>query len=72
TRLALEAGAAELNSFEHGVYFVRLAPLESVEAIVPTVAGALSFSFYEGGEPRQQLLDYLREKNKLLIMDNFE
>jgi predicted ATPase len=72
TRLALEAGAAELNSFEHGVYFVPLAPLESVEAIVPTVAEALSFSFYEGEEPIQQLLDYLREKSKLLIMDNFE
>jgi serine/threonine protein kinase/tetratricopeptide (TPR) repeat protein len=72
TRLALEAGAAQLNNFQHGVYFVSLAPLQSAEAIVPTVAGALGFSFYEGGKPRQQLLDYLREKNKLLIMDNFE
>jgi predicted ATPase/predicted Ser/Thr protein kinase len=72
TRLALEAGAAQLGNFQHGVYFVSLAPLDSVEAIVPTTAGALGFSFYEGGEPRQQLLDYLREKNKLLIMDNFE
>ncbi|HSR31205.1 MAG TPA: protein kinase [Anaerolineae bacterium] len=72
TRLALEAGAAQLGSFEHGVYFVSLAPLESVEAIVPTTAEALGFSFYEGGEPRQQLLAYLREKSKLLIMDNFE
>ena len=24
------------------------------------------------GEPGQQLLDYLREKSKLLVMDNFE
>ena len=72
TRLALEAGAAQLNNFERGVCFVSLAPLDSVQAIVPTVAEALSFSFYEGGEPRQQLLDYLREKSKLLIMDNFE
>jgi predicted ATPase/predicted Ser/Thr protein kinase len=72
TRLALEAGAAQLGNFERGVYFVPLAPLDSPQAIVPAVAGALGFSFYEGGEPRQQLLDYLREKNKLLIMDNFE
>jgi predicted ATPase/predicted Ser/Thr protein kinase len=72
TRLALEAGAAEVDNFEHGVCFVPLAPLQSAEAIVPTVAEALGFSFYEGGEPWQQLLDYLREKNKLLIMDNFE
>jgi predicted ATPase/predicted Ser/Thr protein kinase len=72
TRLALEAGAAQLDNFERGVYFVSLAPLDSAQAIVPAVAGALGFSFYEGGEPRRQLLDYLREKNKLLIMDNFE
>jgi predicted ATPase len=72
TRLALEAGAAQLNNFERGVYFVSLAPLDAVEAIVPTVAEALGFSFYEGGEPRQQLLDYLHQKAVLLLMDNFE
>ena len=74
TRLAIEAGAVQLTDhhFTNGVYFVALAPLENTEAIVPTVASALGFSFYEGGEPRQQLLDYLREKSMLLIMDNFE
>jgi predicted ATPase/DNA-binding SARP family transcriptional activator len=78
TRLALEAAAARLDDFSHGVYFVSLAPLESVEAIVPTVAMALGLSFYAQapGHPqsqlRQQLLDYLRLKTMLLIMDNFE
>jgi len=78
TRLALEAGAAQMGNFERGVYFVSLAPLQSIEAIVPTVAEALGFSFYtdaEGGakaEPRQQLLDYLRQKRMLILMDNFE
>ncbi|MGD9100534.1 MAG: BTAD domain-containing putative transcriptional regulator [Anaerolineae bacterium] len=78
TRLAVEAGAAQVAAFENGAFFVRLAPLGSVEAIVPTVARALGFSFYasEGGarqvEPRQQLLDYVRQKSLLLIMDNFE
>jgi len=72
TRLALEAAAAQVDHFAHGVFFVSLAPLDSAEAIVPTVAGALGFSFYEGVEPRQQLLDYLRQKCMLLIMDNFE
>ena len=72
TRLALEAAAAQLDSFAHGVFFVSLAPLDSVEAIVPTVAEALGFRFYEEGEPQQQLLDYLCQKTMLLIMDNFE
>jgi len=72
TRLALEGGTAQLNNFKHGVYFVSLAPLESIEAIIPTTAQAIGFSFYESGDPRQQLLDYLGEKHMLLIMDNFE
>jgi hypothetical protein len=86
TRLALKAGEAQLDNFEHGVYFVSLAPLRSVEGIVPTVADALGFTMYaqpEGGplgatpgtavtSPRQQLVDYLRGKNLLLILDNFE
>jgi predicted ATPase/DNA-binding SARP family transcriptional activator len=72
TRLALEAAAAQLNLNEHGVFFVSLAPLRSAEGIVPTVADALGFSFYGGVEPRQQLLDYLRGKNLLLLMDNYE
>ncbi len=76
TRLALRA--AELASevqpprFEHGISFVRLGPLRSVDAIVPAVADAVNFRFYEGGEPKQQLLDYLKQKRMLLLMDNFE
>jgi predicted ATPase len=74
TRLALEAAVAQLdtNGYEHGVFFVSLAPLEDVDAIVPTVADALGFRFYGGGPPREQLLSYLRQKNLLLIIDNFE
>jgi len=72
TRLALEAAAAQMDHFAHGVFFVSLAPLQSVDSIVPAVAEALAFSFYKGGEPQQQLLDYVRQKTMLLIMDSFE
>jgi hypothetical protein len=72
TRLALEAGAAQLERYAHGVYFVSLAPLNSAESIVPTVADALGFTFYAGPEPQQQLLNYLRGKTMLLVMDNYE
>jgi predicted ATPase/DNA-binding SARP family transcriptional activator len=72
TRLALEAAAAQIDTFVHGVYFVSLASLQSVEAIVPTVAETIGFSFYKGGEAQQQLLDYLRQRTMLLIMDGFE
>jgi len=72
TRLALEAGSFQLNNFKHGLYFVSLAPLKSCEAMIPTIAQAIGFSFYEGGDPHRQLLDYLAEKQIMLILDNFE
>jgi predicted ATPase/DNA-binding SARP family transcriptional activator len=72
TRLALEVAQTQLEHFAHGVYFVRLAPLETPDAIVATIAEALHFTFYQGSPPEQQLRDYLRQKEVLLMMDNFE
>jgi serine/threonine protein kinase/tetratricopeptide (TPR) repeat protein len=72
SRLALAVAEAHLAHFADGVFFVPLASLDSPEAIVPTLAKALNFSFYEGGPPQQQLFDYLRQKTMLLILDNFE
>jgi predicted ATPase len=77
TRLAQEAAARQLERYSHGVYLVSLAPLRSAEAIVPTVADAIGFTFRAArGQaavaPRQQLLDYLRQKNTLLLFDNYE
>jgi DNA-binding SARP family transcriptional activator/predicted ATPase len=77
THLALVAAAALLTqdktaAFPDGGFFVPLAPLESVEAMVPAVAQCLGFNFYDEHEPRQQLLNYLRKKRLLLVLDNFE
>ena len=72
TRLALEAAAAQRHSFEHGVFFVPLAPLTSGDALVPAVANALDFTFHPSRTPEAQLLDYVRRKNLLLVMDNWE
>jgi predicted ATPase/DNA-binding SARP family transcriptional activator len=72
TRLALEAAAKQMDNFFHGIFFVPLASLQSADAIVPAIAQALGFSFYREGTPQQQLLDYLRQKNMLLVLDNFE
>ena len=72
TRLAVEIAAAQKQQFNHGVFLVSLAPLQSAEALVPTIAKALRFSFYENEPLEQQLLDYLRHKQLLLVLDNFE
>jgi predicted ATPase/DNA-binding SARP family transcriptional activator len=84
TRLALQTAAeilsgAQPDCYPDGVYLISLAALDSAEAMVPAVAGAIGFSFYaEPGRPQQpassrrQLLDYLRGKAMLLILDNVE
>ncbi len=78
SRLALEAAAAQLDlcpsRYPHGACYVPLAPVASDELVVPTIAAALGFSFHarEGDDPKQQLLNYLRGKQMLLVLDNFE
>jgi len=75
TRLALEAAGRELrkdSQFSDGIFFVSLAPLEAAEEIVSALATALDFHFQDSGNETEQLLSYLRNKQMLLVMDNFE
>lgn len=59
--------------FENGLYFVDLAPLTSADHILQAVGEAVDYAFQQDNrDPEQQLMDFLREKNMLLIMDNFE
>jgi predicted ATPase/transcriptional regulator with XRE-family HTH domain len=72
THLALAVAEVQLDAFLHGVYFVSLAPVSSADFLVSTVANALQFSFSGTADPKIQLLAHLREKNLLLVLDNFE
>lgn len=72
TRLALEVAQAQLRHFTDGVFLVSLAPLSSPEFIVSTISDAIGFVSYQGADPQQQLLEYVREKQMLLVLDNFE
>jgi len=72
TRLALRAAAELGASFRDGVCFVALAPLSSAEFVVPAIAGALGLTFTGPADPKAQLLAFLRAKDLLLLLDNFE
>ena len=72
TRLALSAAAQTLETFLDGVYFVSLAPVGEVGDIIPAVAEALRFAFFGQADPKDQLLDYLSQKQMLLVVDNLE
>jgi transcriptional regulator with XRE-family HTH domain len=72
TRLALEVASKHHGTFADGVHFVPLAPVSASEFIVPTIADAIGFAFFGPVEPQTQLLNYLREKQALLVLDNLE
>jgi predicted ATPase/DNA-binding SARP family transcriptional activator/Tfp pilus assembly protein PilF len=72
TRLAIQAAAEQRGSFSHGVYFVPCAAVSSPTALASSIADALRFSFYAAGDPQRQMLDFLRPKNLLLVVDNAE
>jgi predicted ATPase/DNA-binding CsgD family transcriptional regulator len=73
TRLGLAVAEAHLDRFADGVYMVPLAPLRAPEQIVTAIADATSFAFLEDERsPKQQVLDFLRHKHMLLVLDNFE
>lgn len=72
TRLSLQAAAAQFGAFPDGVYFVPLAPVGSHEFLAHAIADAIKFSFYGQDDPKTQLVNYLREKQMILVMDNYE
>jgi predicted ATPase/DNA-binding SARP family transcriptional activator/uncharacterized protein HemY len=72
TRLAAQAAMQALHAFPHGIFMVPLAPIDSTDLLVPTIADVLRLPFRGRAEPKVQLLNYLREKEVLLVLDNFE
>lgn len=75
TRLLLELGRQMVEGppirFLHGVRYVALAHLSAPHRLSAAVAEAFGLSA-SGADPRTALLDYLREKEMLLLLDNFE
>ncbi|HRV96238.1 MAG TPA: BTAD domain-containing putative transcriptional regulator, partial [Anaerolineae bacterium] len=76
TRLALQATQLITQyhyiAFLHGIYFVSLAPVQSVDLLASTIADTIGLSLYGAAKPDRRLLDYLHHKEMLLVLDNFE
>ncbi len=72
TRLGLQVAANLSSNFADGVYFVPLASIRDPELIMPTIAQTLGIK-ETGGQFHLSLLKaYLRDKQLLLLLDNFE
>lgn len=72
TRLAIQAALAQETIFANGLYFIALSSLATPDFIVPAVAEALGLTFSGTPKPKDELLNFLRNKNLLLVLDNFE
>ncbi len=72
TRLALQAGSDLLERFSRGVWLAELAPHSDPELVVQTVATVFNVREVPGRPLRDSLVDYLRPREVLLILDNCE
>ena len=72
TRLSLEAAGQMVQVFPQGIYFVALDRIISADMIVQTTAEVLPISLASNEDPKNRVVDYLRDKKILLVMDNFE
>ncbi|MFN8454677.1 MAG: tetratricopeptide repeat protein [Anaerolineae bacterium] len=72
TRLASQVGYELLPDFADGVWLVELAALTDPTLIGFTVAAALGLAPVAHASLETNLIDYLRDKQLLLILDNCE
>ncbi|CAA9430836.1 MAG: hypothetical protein AVDCRST_MAG01-01-2927 [uncultured Rubrobacteraceae bacterium] len=72
TRLATAAAREAKDHFPDGLAFFPLASLRDPALLVPTVARSLGLREAEGQSAREALHTHLREKQMLLVLDNFE
>ena len=72
TRLALQAATDQQGEFADGVYLVPLALESSIDLVVSAIAVALQITFSGQANLKDQLLRYLRHKEMLLVLDDFE
>jgi predicted ATPase/class 3 adenylate cyclase len=72
TRLALQLAADLLDEFPEGVFIVELAAVRDPSLVVPTIAQTLAVRELPGQSLEETLVDYLRERRLLLLLDNFE
>lgn len=72
TRLSLQVAADLLNQFADGIWFVELAPLTDSSLIPQTILTAMEASEQQDKTPAQALIERVRGKKLLLILDNCE
>ncbi|MBR8640431.1 AAA family ATPase [Streptomyces tuirus] len=71
TRLALRVAQQAQRAFRHGTWLVELAPLRTPEPLPLSVCDALGVDPFQS-PPLDVLVDHLRDRQLLLVLDNCE
>jgi predicted ATPase/class 3 adenylate cyclase len=72
TRLSLQLAAEAAHDFPDGAFWVPLAPISDPELVPSTIAHSLGV--HVGGKeiPLDRVIEHVRGKRMLLVLDNFE
>jgi predicted ATPase/class 3 adenylate cyclase len=72
TRLSLQLAARAADDFPDGVFFVPLEPIRDPMLVAPRIATAVGVTEGTARPIAESLADWLRDKQLLLVLDNFE
>jgi predicted ATPase/transcriptional regulator with XRE-family HTH domain len=72
TRLSVQVATDLLAAFPDGVFSVALAPISDPALVTPTIAKTLGVKDSVAQPLVDCLVDYLRHRSLLLVLDNFE
>ena len=72
TRLSIQVASELLNEYPHGVWLLELAPITDPSLVAQTVCAALDVTPQGNISALSALVNYLKSKNLLLVIDNCE
>jgi predicted ATPase/class 3 adenylate cyclase len=72
TSLAIEFATAHAASFPEGAWLARLDALTDPALVAAAIAGALRLLESPGQSIAERLVEYVRDRSMLLVLDNFE
>jgi predicted ATPase len=72
TRIAEEIASRSASAFRDGCCMVALGAVEAPELLAASIAEALGLTFSGRASPDSQLLDILRDRQLLLVLDGFD
>jgi predicted ATPase/class 3 adenylate cyclase len=72
TRLSLQIAAESSPRFPDGAFWIALAPISDPELVPSTIAHALGVHIGGKEDPLERVLEHVRGKRMLLVLDNFE